>query len=105
MARARSKEHRAALREELYARIARGDLPLVDAVKMMRKVAGRTQAEYARLVDVSPRILMELERGVGNPTIKTLAKILAPFQLEVGVKLRASVPEPAVTERTARDRR
>lgn len=85
---ARSKERRAALREELYARIARGDISLVDAVKTMRKIAGRSQADYARLVGVSPRILIELERGIGNPTLKTLSKILAPFDLEIGLRRR-----------------
>lgn len=59
-----------------------------DAVRMMRKIAGRTQVEYARTVGVSPRILIELERGIGNPTLKTLAKILAPFGLEVGLRRR-----------------
>jgi DNA-binding XRE family transcriptional regulator len=84
----KSKERRAALREELYARVAAGDISLVDAVRMMRKIAGRSQADYAKLVGVSPRILIEFERGIGNPTIKTLAKILAPFDLEVGVRRR-----------------
>lgn len=83
-----SKERRAALREELYARVARGDISLVEAVRTMRKIAGRSQADYARLVGISPRILIELERGIGNPTLKTLAKILAPFDLEVGVRRR-----------------
>lgn len=84
----RSKERRAALRDELYERIAKGDISLPEAVKTMRKIAGRTQAEYARLVGVSPRILIELERGIGNPTVKTLSKILAPFDLEVGLRRR-----------------
>lgn len=83
-----SKERRAALRDELYERIARDDLSLIEVVKTMRKIAGRSQADYARLVGVSPRILIELERGIGNPTLKTLAKLLAPFDLEVGVRRR-----------------
>ena len=83
---------RAALRDELYERVTRGDLALVDAVKMMRKIAGRSQAEYARLVGVSPRVLIEFERGVGNPTVKTLQKLLAPFDLELTVR-RARRPE------------
>lgn len=83
-----SNEKRRALREELFAQIDRGEITLVDAVKKMRKIAGKTQADYARLVGVSPRILIELERGIGNPTLKTLAKILAPFQLEVTVRRR-----------------
>lgn len=87
------KLRRAALRDELYERVARGDLALVDAVKMMRKIAGRSQAEYARLVGVSPRVLIEFERGVGNPTVKTLQKLLAPFDLELTVRRARRSPE------------
>lgn len=83
---AEAKERRHALREELYDRVGLGDISLADAVRMMRKVAGRTQVEYARAVGISPRILIELERGIGNPTLRTLEKILAPFGLEVGVR-------------------
>jgi len=81
-----SKDARAALRAELYARTERGDLDLREAVKMMRKIAGRSQAEYARLVGVSPRVLIEFERGIGNPTLKTMEKILAPFALELTLR-------------------
>jgi DNA-binding XRE family transcriptional regulator len=82
-------EERVELRRELYARIDRGEIGLVHAIKMMRRIAGKTQVEYARLVGVSPRILKEIERGVGNPTIETLRKILRPFRLEVGVRRSA----------------
>lgn len=85
----RDKERRAALRDELFEQIALGTISIPAAVRTMRKIAGRTQAEYARLVGVSPRILIELERGIGNPTLKTLTKILAPFDLEVGLRRRA----------------
>lgn len=86
-----SNDRRRALREELFAQIDRGEITLVEAVKKMRKIAGKTQTDYARLVGVSPRILIELERGIGNPTLKTLAKILAPFQLEITVRRRPRV--------------
>lgn len=82
------KEKRVALRDELFARIDRNDIGLVDAIKIMRKVAGRSQVDYAKLVGVSPRVLIELERGIGNPTLQTLRKILAPFALDVGVRRR-----------------
>lgn len=85
-----SKEKRAALRTELYARAERGDLDLREAVRMMRKIAGRSQADYARMVGVSPRVLIEFERGIGNPTLKTLEKILAPFALELTVRRRTT---------------
>lgn len=86
MTRVDHKQRRADLRDELYARVDAGDLTLVEAVKRMRKIAGRSQAEYARLVGVSPRVLIEFERGVGNPTVKTLHKLLAPFGLELTVR-------------------
>lgn len=82
------KEERAALRTQLYERATRADLGLVEAVRMMRKIAGKTQTEYAALVGVSARVLIDFERGVGNPTVKTLEKILAPFNLELTVRRR-----------------
>jgi transcriptional regulator with XRE-family HTH domain len=86
-------EDRAALRRELYERIDRGSIGLVEAVRVMRKVAGKTQAEYARLVGISPRVLIDFERGVGNPGLRTLEKILAPFNLELTVRRRARAAE------------
>lgn len=83
---ARSKEKRSALRAELYERVERGDVSLVEAVRMARKMTGRSQADYARLVGVSPRVLIDFERGAGNPTIATLEKLLRPFDLELTVR-------------------
>lgn len=77
---------RVELRAELFRRVDAGDVDLRTALRMMRKVAGKSQAEYAKLVGISPRVLMELERGVGNPTLATLEKLLAPFGLEVGLR-------------------
>ena len=94
MTKADKKQRRTALREELYERVEKGDLTLIEAVKMMRKIAGRSQADYARLVGVSPRVLIELERGIGNPTVKTLQKLLAPFELELTVRRARTLPEP-----------
>jgi len=83
------REDRGALRIQFYERAGRAELELVEAVRMMRKIAGKTQAEYAELVGVSPRVLIDFERGVGNPTMRTLEKILAPFNLELTVRRRA----------------
>jgi DNA-binding XRE family transcriptional regulator len=82
----RSKEARSALRSELYERVERGDLGLVEAIKMMRRIVGLSQAAYARMVGVSPRVLIDFERGRGNPTLSTVAKLLGPFNLEVTVR-------------------
>lgn len=85
-------EERSELRRQLYERIERADVGLVEAVRMMRKIADKTQVEYARLVGISPRILANFERGVGNPGLKTLERILAPFNLELTVRRRAREP-------------
>jgi transcriptional regulator with XRE-family HTH domain len=82
------RERRAALRVEFYERVKAGDLGLAEAVRIMRRIAGKTQAEYAKLVGVSPRVLIDFERGVGNPTLRSLEKMLEPFGLEVTVRRR-----------------
>jgi transcriptional regulator with XRE-family HTH domain len=79
---------RDAARQELYQRVKQGDLGLADAVRMMRRIAGKTQAEYAKLVGVSPRVLIDFERGVGNPTVRTLRRMLEPFGLDLTVRRR-----------------
>jgi transcriptional regulator with XRE-family HTH domain len=81
-------ERRETARQELYERVKRGHLDLADAVRLMRRVADKTQAEYARLVGVSPRVLIDFERGVGNPTVRTLRRMLDPFGLELTVRRR-----------------
>jgi transcriptional regulator with XRE-family HTH domain len=91
---------RSALREELFDRVRAGDLGLVEAVRMMRKVAGKSQADYAALVGVSPRVLMDFERGVGNPTLATVEKLLKPFGLSLTVRRQADDEEPPRRPRT-----
>lgn len=96
---AAQRVRRTALRQELYDRVKASDLDLVDAVRMMRKVAGKSQAEYARLVGISPRVLIDFERRVGNPTLETLRKMLEPFGLELTVRRRGG--EAAASSRGA----
>jgi transcriptional regulator with XRE-family HTH domain len=81
-------ERREAARQQLYERVKQGNLDLADAVRLMRRVADKTQAEYAKLVGVSPRVLIDFERGVGNPTVRTLRRMLDPFGLELTVRRR-----------------
>ena len=70
-------------RFKFYADIEAGKLSLRDTLRGMRKIAGMTQIEYAKFVGVAPRIIIDLERGVGNPTLKTIEKITKPFRLKV----------------------
>lgn len=72
-------------RARIAAAIESQELSLGEAVRAMRKITGMTQAEYAeKIVGVTPRVLMEIERGRGNPTLETLQKIGKPFGYTVG---------------------
>ena len=71
------------LREAFYEECQRG-VPLSSAVKTMRTIAGLDQTAFARLLKIAPRALMEIERGRGNPTVRTLEKIGVAFGLKVG---------------------
>jgi len=83
------------LRHTFYKKLENGNLgPLPDTIRKMRKITGLAQPEYARLVGVSPRVLIDLERGVGNPTLKTLEKIISPFGLRIGLTKKSQSITP-----------
>ena len=72
------------LKQQLQRDIDQQKLSLGEATRRMRKITGLTQAEYAKqVVGISPRILMDVEKGYGNPTLETLNKIGKPFGLVV----------------------
>jgi transcriptional regulator with XRE-family HTH domain len=75
----------------LVAAIENNELSLGEAVRRMRKISGLTQKDYAeRIVGVSTRILAEIERNEGNPTLETLNKIGRPFGYTVGFVPRSA---------------
>jgi DNA-binding XRE family transcriptional regulator len=72
-------------KKALYADIEAGRLTLGQATRRMRKIVGLTQVEYAgKVLKIYPRVLMEIEKDRGNPTLETLEKIARPFELNVG---------------------
>ncbi len=77
------KEAARQLRAELYDAINRGELSIQDAVKRMRKISRLTQPDFAAHRGVSAKVIKEIERGVGNPTVNTLNRIGQFFGLEV----------------------
>jgi DNA-binding XRE family transcriptional regulator len=81
--RKRTREEMNTLRMQFYEDIRTNKLTLPETVRHMRRVIGMSQPEYAHLVGITPRIVIDLERGVGNPTLKTLQKLGKPFGLEV----------------------
>jgi DNA-binding XRE family transcriptional regulator len=74
-----------ALRRAFYERIGRGDMTLPEAMKAMREMTGLTQAEFAAHRGVSRRVIQDIERGTGNPTVESLNSIAKLFGLRVGL--------------------
>lgn len=70
-------------REKFYEQLANKKLSLAETIKTMRAIVGMTQPEYAKFVGIAPRIIIDLERGIGNPTLETLKKIGKPFRLDI----------------------
>lgn len=82
---ARSHEEAAAAKRELIEAIGNNELSLGEAVRRMREISGMSQKTYAdRVVGIATRILAEIERDQGNPTLETLNKIGRPFGYAVG---------------------
>lgn len=71
------------LRSELFDAINRGELGIRETVKRMRAISRLTQAEFAAHRGVIAKVIKELERGVGNPTVDTLNRVGQFFGLEV----------------------
>ncbi len=82
--RQRTPEEIRAEKEALYVDVEAGLLTLGQTTRRMRKIVGMNQTEYAeKVLKIYPRVLMEIERDRGNPTLETLKKIAAPFGLTV----------------------
>ena len=71
-------------KEKLYVEIIQGRLTIGQATLRMRKIVGLTQKDYAeKVLKIYPRVLMDIEKDRGNPTLETLNKIARPFGLRV----------------------
>lgn len=77
------KEALRELRSRFYADIDAGVLSLAEAAKAMRAMSGLTQPEFAARMGVSLKVIKDVERKTGNPTVASLNKIGEFFNLEV----------------------
>ena len=88
-----TRDEQNALRLAFYERIGRGDMTIAEAMKAMRKMTGLTQAEFAAHRGVSRRVIQDIERGTGNPTVDSLNSVAKLFGLKVGfVSVRRNEP-------------
>ncbi len=58
-------------------------------IKERRKEFGITQRRLAELSDININTLTQIERGEGNPTVRTLEKVL----ITISMKLTAKITE------------
>ena len=77
------------LREKLAKQVPESDASIAEILKLMRLITRKSQAEYAKLCDVAPRVLADIESGKGSPTVETLGKLLKPFGYRLGVVIDA----------------
>lgn len=79
-------EERGNLIREIHGALSDGTISLGQAVSRLRQeITGLSQARFAKLCKISERSLLQLEQDAGNPTVKTLNKVLRPFGLTVGI--------------------
>jgi len=75
-------------RDILYEKIERNELEIPEAIKLIRKILNLSQVEFAKKIGVSKFSITNLERGVGNPTIKNIQRMLAPMKLDLKIGLK-----------------
>jgi predicted transcriptional regulator len=80
-----SRDEVESLRRELVNLVPRASADIARLLRTMRLITRKSQAEYAKLCEVAPRVLADIEAGKGSPTVETLQKLLLPFGYRVGI--------------------
>lgn len=73
----------------------------MERIRQLRKERGLSQAKLAVMADMDPATLNRLERGTGNPNLKTLERVADALGVEVAdffPKARSSSPEPTFND-------
>jgi len=85
------------LRNLLLEDIEAGRIDIATATRKMRKILGMNRRDYAeKIAKIGFETLQAVETGRGNPTLKTLRAIGAPFGLDVGfVRKNKAFQKPA----------
>lgn len=72
------------MRVEFYEDIEAGNLSLEEVPRRMRKILGMNRREYAeKILKIGFDTLQDIETGKGNPTLKSLRAIGAPWGLDI----------------------
>ncbi len=93
----RSADEIFSLRQSLHEDVETGGLPLSQAVRRMREVLGFSQARFGEVFGLTTRQVWEIEAGVANPTLATMAKLARPFGFQVGFVLKSPAPMSSIS--------
>ena len=66
-------------------------MTLSEAMKSRRKALSMTQNDLARLSGVGIATIKDIERGVANPALSNILKILDALGMEITYKVRTKV--------------
>ena len=80
-----SRDEVESLRKELMRLVPQASADIPELMRTMRLITRKSQIEYAKLCEVAPRVLADIEAGKGSPTVETLEKLLRPFGYRVGI--------------------
>src|ERR687890_339542 len=65
----------------------------MDRIRQLRKERGLSQAKLAVIADMDPATLNRLERGTGNPNIKTLQRVADALDVSIAGLLEDASPK------------
>src|SRR5919107_780559 len=81
----------------------------MERIRQLRKERGLSQVKLAVMADMDPATLNRLERGTGNPNLKTLERVADALGVEVADFFpkapRRSSPEPSLLNGLEDERR
>lgn len=66
-------------------------MKLADIMKQRRHILSLTQEDLAEMGQVGLATIKDIERGKGNPSLKTMEKILDILGIEIEYKVRKPV--------------
>ncbi|MEI3157729.1 MAG: helix-turn-helix domain-containing protein [Muribaculaceae bacterium] len=66
-------------------------MELMDIMKQRREILSLTQQDLAEMSQVGLATIKDIERGKGNPALKTVKKILDVLGIEIEYRIRQTV--------------
>ena len=67
-------------------------MDLAQTMKSRRKTLGISQQDLAEIAEVSLATVKDIGRGHGNPSLRTVQKILDVLGMEINYQVRKVVP-------------